>query len=87
MGQRVLKLRTSYTVANNGSDTLHVSHMPSNPAVFSPGPAMLFITVNGVPSVGQWVMVGSGLIGIQPTQGDAVLPDSYIPPSLAVNTS
>jgi hypothetical protein len=65
--QRVLKLRTSYTVANNGSATLHVSHMPSNPAVFSPSPAMLFITVNGVPSVGQWVMVGSGSIGIQPT--------------------
>jgi Domain of unknown function (DUF1929) len=86
MGQRVLKLRTSYTVANDGSATLHVSHMPSNPAVFAPGPAVLFITVNGVPSVGQWVMVGSGSIGTQPTQPDAVLPNNYIPPSLAGRT-
>ena len=52
-----------------------------------PGLAMLFITVNGVPSVGQWVMVGCGSIGTQPTQGDVALPDSYIPPGLAVTTS
>jgi hypothetical protein len=87
MGQRVLKLRTSYTVANDGSATLYVSQMPSNPNVFTPGPALLFITVNGVPSIGQWVTVGSGSIGTQPTQSDAVLPSSYIPPNLASNTS
>jgi hypothetical protein len=87
MGQRVLKLRTSYTVANDGSATLHVSQIPSNPNVLTPGPAMLFITVNGVPSIAQWVTVGSGSVGTQPTQNDAVLPDSYIPPNLASNSS
>jgi len=81
MGQRVLQLRTSYTVADDGSATLHVSQMPNNPNIFAPGPAQLFITVNGVPSISQWVNVGSGSIGTQPTQDDAVLPDSYIPPS------
>lgn len=79
MGQRTLKLRTSYTVADDGSATLHVSQMPNNPAVFPPGPAMLFITVNGVPSIAQWVMIGSGQIEDQPTQEDAVLPESFIP--------
>jgi hypothetical protein len=88
MGQRVLKLRTSYTVANDGSAaTLHVSQMPNNPNIFAPGPALLFITVNGVPSIGQWVTVGSGSIGAQPTQNDAVLPQSYIPSGLGGNST
>lgn len=39
---------------------------------------MLFITVDGVPSVGQWVMIGSGKIEAQ-TKTDAVaLPSSSI---------
>lgn len=80
MGQRVLQLRTTYTVAEDGSSAvLHVSQMPSNANVFAPGPAMLFITVNGVPSVAQWIMVGSGTIETQPLRADSQLPDSYIP--------
>lgn len=87
MGQRVLKLRTSYTVADDGSATLHVSQMPNSPNIFAPGPAQLFITVNGVPSISQWVMVGSGSVGTQPTQNDAVLPDSYIPQAMDNSTT
>jgi hypothetical protein len=87
MGQRVLKLRTSYNVASDGTVTLYVSQMPSNPNIFAPGPAMLFITVNGVPSIGQWVMVGSGSIGTQPNQTDAALPASYISPNQANNST
>ncbi|KAF8599637.1 DUF1929-domain-containing protein [Ceratobasidium sp. AG-I] len=33
---------------------------PPNPNVYPPGPAWLFIVVNGVPSVAQKVMVGDG---------------------------
>jgi hypothetical protein len=82
MGQRVLQLRTSYTVAADGQTAvLHVAQMPPNANLFAPGPAMLFITVNGVPSLGQWINVGSGIIQTQPLQADAQLPDSYIPAS------
>lgn len=81
MGQRVLQLKTTYTVADDGSATLHVSQLPANAAVFPPGPAMLFITVNGVPSMAQWIMVGSGKIETQPTSTEVPLPDSYIPAS------
>ncbi|KIM23987.1 glyoxal oxidase [Serendipita vermifera MAFF 305830] len=80
MGQRVLQLRTTYTVAEDGnSAVLHVSQLPSNANIFQPGPAMLFITVNGVPSIAQWITVGSGAIETQPLLADSQLPDSYIP--------
>ena len=35
---------------------------------------MLFVVVNGIPSVGVQVMVGSGQIGTQPTAAVAALP-------------
>lgn len=40
---------------------------PPNAAVFQPGPALMFVVVDGVPSIGQQIMVGSGEIGTQPT--------------------
>lgn len=40
---------------------------PPNAAVFQPGPALLFVVVDGVPSIGKQIMVGSGEIGEQPT--------------------
>jgi hypothetical protein len=87
MGQRVLQLRSAYTVADDGSATLHVSQLPSNANVFQPGPAMLFITVNGVPSVAQWIMVGSGQIEEQPLHNESQLPDSFIPSNLDGETT
>ncbi len=33
MGQRHVELRTSFTVADDGSAVLHVSPLPGNPAV------------------------------------------------------
>lgn len=39
---------------------------------------MLFITVDGVPSVAQWVTVGSGKIETQAKTDAAVLPSSTI---------
>lgn len=76
-GQRFLELMTSYeidTVA--GTTTLYVTQMPPNAALFTPGPAMLFLVVDGVPSHGKYVMVGSGQIGTQPTAEAATLPTS-----------
>jgi hypothetical protein len=33
--------------------TMHVSQMPANANIFQPGPAMIFLVVDGVPSTGQ----------------------------------
>lgn len=77
MGQRYLELQTSFTsFTNNNTAILHVSQLPPNAALFAPGPALLFIVVDGVPSVGVQVMVGSGNIEAQP-----MLPPTELPPS------
>ncbi|KAI0775795.1 DUF1929-domain-containing protein [Trametes elegans] len=78
MGQRMLQLNSTYTGNADGSAVLHVSQIPPNPALFAPGPALLFVVVNGVPSVGTQVMVGSGQIGAQQTKNPADLPPSSV---------
>jgi len=66
MGQRYVQLDSTYTAYEaNASAILHVSQLPPNPAILAPGPALLFVVVNGVPSVGVLIMVGSGIIGTQ----------------------
>jgi hypothetical protein len=74
MGQRYIQLNNTYTVQQNGSITLHVSQVPPNPNLIQPGPAFLFVVVNGVPSNGAYVIVGSGNMGPQPTFLVAALP-------------
>ncbi|GAA6063549.1 hypothetical protein JCM10212_002661 [Sporobolomyces blumeae] len=76
MGQRFLQLNSTFTANSDGSATLHVSQMPPNPAIFVPGPALLFVVVNGVPSTGQWVTVGNGQLGDQPVLATQELPAS-----------
>ncbi|KAJ2926787.1 hypothetical protein H1R20_g10295, partial [Candolleomyces eurysporus] len=79
MGQRYVELQTSFTgYQNDHTAILHVSQLPSNPAILAPGPALLFIVVNGVPSVGVQVMVGSGNIETQQMLPAASLPASQI---------
>ena len=39
MGQRFVQLDSSYTGSSDGSGTLHVSQLPPNPAILTPGPA------------------------------------------------
>ncbi|CAE6420205.1 hypothetical protein ACGC1H_004865 [Rhizoctonia solani] len=78
MGQRYLELETSYTGNEDGSGVLHVSQVPPNPAVLAPGPVLVFVTVNGVPSIGQQIMVGSGQLGKQPVSAVQPLPSSSI---------
>jgi len=53
--------------------------MPPNPAMFPPGPAFIFVVVNGVPSIGVQVMIGSGQIGKQPLQDITSLPSMSLP--------
>lgn len=79
-GQRYLELAISTTV-NKKKDhiTIKVSQMPPNPNLFTPGPAMLFFVVDGVPSEGQEVMIGNGKIGLQPILDATELPPSHPP--------
>ncbi|KAF8060640.1 copper radical oxidase variant A [Lyophyllum atratum] len=77
MGQRYLQLNNTFTVKDDGSLILHVAQAP-NPNVFQPGPSLLFVTVNGVPSVGSMVIVGNGAVGVQPTAPASTLPDNVL---------
>ena len=53
-GQRYLELSTAFTKASDtGLVTLYVSQMPPNSNIFQPGPAMIFLVVDGIPSEGQ----------------------------------
>ncbi|THU86364.1 glyoxal oxidase [Dendrothele bispora CBS 962.96] len=76
LGQRYLQLNNTYTVQSDGSITLHVSQMPPIPNVFQPGPAWVYVVVNGIPSNGSYVIVGSGNIETQPTADVQELPVS-----------
>ena len=76
MGQRLMQLRNSYTVNKDGTITLHVAQLPPNPNIFQPGPALMFVNIQGIPSNGSYLIVGNGVVGTQPTGADSVLPAS-----------
>lgn len=78
MGQRYVELDSSYTGNADGTGVLSVSQLPPNPAILAPGPALIFVTVNGVPSLGQQIMVGSGKLGKQTVAAVQTLPSSLI---------
>ena len=78
MGQRHLTLHSTYTGFTNNTAVLHVSQLPPNPAIFAPGPALLFVIVRGIPSIGIQVMVGSGKIEEQKKFDVGVIPASAI---------
>ncbi|KAG8983705.1 hypothetical protein FRB90_005824, partial [Tulasnella sp. 427] len=86
-GQRLLQLENTYTLNSDGSATLHVAQMPPNAAMFAPGPAWLFVVVNGVPSIGKQIMVGSGKIEIQKTLAASVLPPKAVPAGTTIPTN
>ena len=71
-----MQLNNTYTVQNDGTIVLHVAQAHPNPNIFQPGPALFFVTVNGVPSNGTMVIVGSGQMGQQPTDAPSALPPS-----------
>ncbi|SGY97902.1 BQ5605_C035g11431 [Microbotryum silenes-dioicae] len=74
MGMKYIQLRHSYTSHSNGSATIYVAQVTPNPRMFQPGPALLFVTVNGIPSTGKMVMVGNGVISEQPVSEASTLP-------------
>jgi hypothetical protein len=76
MGQRYVQLNNTYSVNSDNSIVLHTAQAPPNANLLTPGPALLFVVVNGVPSNGTMVSVGSGQTGTQPTSAVAVLPAS-----------
>lgn len=77
MGQKALRLNTTYSVADSGAVTIHTSQMPPNANLFQPGPAFLYVVIDGVPSNGTMVIIGNGQIGQQDINNSSVpLPDS-----------
>ncbi|KAI6125929.1 putative copper radical oxidase [Pisolithus croceorrhizus] len=78
MGQRHLQLNNTYTVNSDGSYVLHVAQAPPNPNLLQPGPALLFVVVNGIPSNGTMVIVGSGNVETQPTSAVSDLPPNVL---------
>ncbi|KIM45417.1 copper radical oxidase [Hebeloma cylindrosporum] len=79
MGQRYVQLESTYTgYQQNNTATLHVAQLPPNPAIIVPGPAFIFVVVNGIPSIGLPVMLGSGKIEKQPILSPASLPAASI---------
>jgi hypothetical protein len=87
MGQRSVTLNSTYTSNPDGTAALHVSQIPPNPAILAPGPAMIFVVVNGVPSVGQFIMVGSGNIEVQNPTTPADLPISSLLDTNSTNST
>ncbi|ORX34898.1 glyoxal oxidase N-terminus-domain-containing protein [Kockovaella imperatae] len=78
-GQRYLELSTTFTSdETSGEVTMHVAQMPSNANIFQPGPALIFLVVDGVPSIGQFITVGSGAIETQEVLAASVLPQSSV---------
>ncbi|KZP16526.1 copper radical oxidase [Athelia psychrophila] len=76
MDVRYVEPDSSYTGNADGSGTLHVAQLPPDAAILASGPALLFVVVDGVPSVAQMIMVGNGKIGKQPTLSAATLPSN-----------
>ncbi|KAI5475839.1 hypothetical protein MNV49_000803 [Pseudohyphozyma bogoriensis] len=76
MGMRSIELNHTYTENSDGSAVLHVSQLPPNANLYVPGPALLFVVVNGIPSIGEMVTVGNGKIENQTLSAATVLPAS-----------
>ncbi|PVF94465.1 DUF1929-domain-containing protein [Serendipita vermifera] len=77
-GMRMAELDHTFTDNGDGSVTLHVSQAPPNAAILPPGTCWLFVVVNGVPSVGVKVMLGTGVLEDQPLHDIEPLPESSI---------
>ena len=64
MGHWHVQLNNTYS--DDGSFVLHVSQVPPNTIVLTPGPALPFVVVNGVPSNGTMVSVRTHQVEMQP---------------------
>ncbi|KAJ6463962.1 glyoxal oxidase N-terminus-domain-containing protein [Mycena sanguinolenta] len=77
-GMNMGQLRNTYTVNKDGSIVLHVAQMNPNPNLFQPGPALLFVVIDGIPSNGTQVLIGSGAVEAQPIAADSQLPENIL---------
>jgi alkaline phosphatase len=78
-GQRYLELETTYIKDEDKNDiALNVAQMPPNANIFQPGPAYIFLVVDGIPSQGEIIMIGSGNIEEQSLLAKTVLPQSQV---------
>lgn len=71
MGQRSLQLQNTWAVQDDGSVIYTVNPLPTNANLVTPGPALLFVTIGGVPSKGKFISVGmdmsqAGSVPVQP---------------------
>jgi len=48
--------------------------MPPNAGIMAPGPALIFVVVDGTPSIGKDIMVGNGQLGNQPVKPVQTMP-------------
>ncbi|KAM6502144.1 copper radical oxidase [Amanita muscaria] len=88
MGQRYVQLMSTYTGStSDNTGILHVQQLPPNPAIIVPGPALFFVVINGIPSVGTQVMIGTGQVENQPTSQPASLPGSGFVQSLGTGST
>ncbi|KAG8732014.1 hypothetical protein FRC11_001068 [Ceratobasidium sp. 423] len=87
MGQRLLQLDSTFEVSDDGNIVLHVSQVPPNPNLLTPGPVLMFIVVGGVPSVGKMIRVGTGQFGTQPVQAASFLPPPRARPTPSPSTA
>ena len=63
-----------YNVSNDGSYILYISQVLPYANLLTSRPALLFIVMNGVPSNGTMVIMGTGQVETQPMAVAAVLP-------------
>ncbi|CAD6584829.1 MAG: hypothetical protein CYPHOPRED_002864 [Cyphobasidiales sp. Tagirdzhanova-0007] len=86
-GMRMVQLNSTWTANRDGSGTIHSNQLPPNPSILAPGPALIYITVNGIPSTGVDIMVGNGQIGTQPIEDVPNLPGTIAQSGAVIITS
>jgi hypothetical protein len=68
MGMRMVQLNSTWELQEGGGSdqaVIHMAQMPPNAGVMAPGPALLYVVVDGIPSIGVDVMIGNGQTGEQ----------------------
>jgi len=87
MGMRMVQLNSTWTANSDGSAVIHSAQMPPNPSIMAPGPALMYIVVNGVPSTGVDIMVGDGVLGDQTIYPVQRMPGTIAQSGATIRTS
>lgn len=76
------QLDHTYTVNEDGTVDYMVNPMPINTNLVVPGPALFFVTINGVPSIGKFVQIGDMLNKNVPAQVTVGSAPSQLPAAI-----